>query len=160
MKKYLLLLLIAAASLPAMSQNIEKSPFVWMLYDSWHCKTPIGDIIQTWTSINDSTINGKRCIVTNNNPAKVIELETEVIYAENGKYYYSVQQTGAAPLVFVIENLSKKSFTASNDEATISFRWKGQKAGYKREDKKDKEKKAEKITFRVEEYKLVSGWEV
>jgi hypothetical protein len=139
-----------------MSQHIE-IPFEWILYDSWSCKIPIGGIYQTWTSINDSTINGKRYIITNNNPVKVIELETEVIYSEKGKYYYSVQQTNAAPLVFLIENLSKKGFTVSNDEVTISFRRKAHKALYKRVDKKDKEKKPEKITFKISEYKFTSS---
>ncbi len=155
MKKYLLLMLIAVTSLPAMSQHIETT-FEWLLYDSWTCKTPIGNIYQTWATINDSTINGKRYIITNNYSVKVIELETEVIYSEKGKYYYSIKQSDAAPLVFLIENLSKKGFTVSNDETVISFRRKGQKAMYKREDKKDKEKKPEKITFKISEYKLAS----
>jgi hypothetical protein len=160
MKKYLLLLLIAVASLPAMSQGRKMKAFTWMLYDMWLYKTPAGDIFLSWTETNDSTITGRKYTITNGNYAKLIELETAVIHCENGKYFYSVTntlQTSAAPLVFAISNFSKKSFTAGNDETTISYRRRGQKVLYNREDKKNKEVKAEKITFRVEEMKLIEG---
>jgi hypothetical protein len=67
------------------------------------------------------------------------------------------QQTSAAPLVLIINNFLQKRFTAGNDETSISFMRKGQKVLYHREDKKNKEAKAEKITFRVGKTILISG---
>jgi hypothetical protein len=99
-------------------------------------------------------------MLTNGRDPGIIELETAIIYYANGKYHYSVtnkQQAGAAPLLLTINNLSKRYFKAVSDETTISFRRRGQRAFYNREDGKNKVAKTEKITFRIEEAKLPEG---
>lgn len=92
------------------------SEFKW-LNGSWKMITKRGMIVESWVTINDSSMQGKSVFVKNETDSTVLE-NIMLTYRDN-KYYYiptAKGQNDNKPVSFEITFFNEKGFVAENPE--------------------------------------------
>ena len=90
--------------------------FKWMV-GSWSMKTKNGSIIETWVSLNDSTMGGESIMVRNTGSSQ--KLENIRLIHRNKEYYYcptAIGQNNEQEVKFKITSYSENGFVAENPE--------------------------------------------
>lgn len=120
MKKLLILILlfVGLAGLISLTKrgNDKISEFKW-LSGSWKMTTKRGAIVESWTVINDSSMQGGSVFIKNETDSTL--LETISLVFRNNKYYYipvTSRQNDNKPVSFAITSFDRKGFVAENPE--------------------------------------------
>ena len=111
----LIFLLIAFAFTKSGHENKMQS-FKWMI-GSWTMQTKRGAIMETWTSINDSTMGGESILVKNTGGTTALE-NTRLICRNKEYFYCSVAhgQNNEEEIKFRITSFSENRFVSENPE--------------------------------------------
>ena len=118
MKKILgfliLLFLTATFSFTKKKEENKMRSFQWMV-GSWTMKTKNGAIMETWVSINDSTLGGEGVMVKNTGGTQQLET-TRLIYRNKEYFYCSVAhgQNNEEETKFKITSFSENGFVSEN----------------------------------------------
>lgn len=99
------------------NQTDDKVSELKWLNGSWKMITKRGMIVESWVTINDSSMQGKSVLVKNESDSTVLE-NVSLIY-QNKKYYYIPTATGQndnKPVYFTITSFNTKGFVAENPE--------------------------------------------
>lgn len=96
--------------------NDKMGEFNW-LSGSWTMVTKRGVIIESWTTTNDSSMQGRSSFIKNQNDTSL--LETISLVYRNKNYYYipvAARQNDNKPVSFIITSFGGKGFVAENPE--------------------------------------------
>jgi len=110
----ILFFLVAGSSFTKKNDESKMQSFKWMV-GSWSMKTKNGAILETWVSINDSTLSGESSMVKNTGGSKQLET-TRLIYRNKEYFYCSVAhgQNNEEETKFKITSFSENGFVSEN----------------------------------------------
>ncbi len=97
------------------NEENKMQSFKWMV-GSWSMKTSRGEIMETWISLNDSTLSGESFMIRNDEKK---QLEDVRLVYRNKEYFYcpiAHGQNNEQEVKFKITSFSESSFVAENPE--------------------------------------------
>ena len=109
-----LLFFVIAGFTTNKDQESDLQSFKWMV-GSWTMKTKNGAIMETWVSLNDSTLGGESIMVKNTGGTQQLE-NTRLIYRDKEYFYCSVAhgQNNEKEIKFKITSFSENGFVSEN----------------------------------------------
>ena len=112
--KTVLLFFIISGFIVNKEYENKMQSFQWMV-GSWTMKTKNGAIMETWVSINDSTLGGESIMVKNTGGTQQLE-NTRLIYRNKEYFYCSVAhgQNNEEETKFKITSFSESGFVSEN----------------------------------------------
>lgn len=110
-----IVLIILLSAFVEKRENKMRS-FSWMV-GSWSMKTNRGAIMETWTTVNDSTMGGESVMIKNAGEKQQLE-NIRLVYRNNEYYYCPTAhgQNNEQEVKFRITSYSENGFVAENPQ--------------------------------------------